>query len=181
MRRLDSITDSMDMNLSKLQEIVEHRGAWRHRESDMTATEHTDNPLNIVPCYRAGPCLFLQLSGLGLVLSAVIVVQLLSGAGLFVTQWTAASQFPVLHHLLEFAQIAICGFVHQDPRISSAGGTNILANNPELLLCFCTSPPRILCWHLLPPRRIPPGQAPTCGGSQTFSATRSTALKGHLG
>ena len=29
MRWLDSITDSMDMNLSKLQEIVEDRGGWR--------------------------------------------------------------------------------------------------------------------------------------------------------
>ena len=28
MRWLDSITDSMDMNLSKLREIVEERGAW---------------------------------------------------------------------------------------------------------------------------------------------------------
>ena len=28
MRSLDSITDSMDMNLNKLQEIVEDRGAW---------------------------------------------------------------------------------------------------------------------------------------------------------
>ena len=28
MRLLDSITDSMDMNLNKLQEIVEARGAW---------------------------------------------------------------------------------------------------------------------------------------------------------
>ena len=26
---LDSITDSMDMNLSKLQETVENRGAWQ--------------------------------------------------------------------------------------------------------------------------------------------------------
>ena len=28
MRQLDSITDSMDMNLSKLCEIMENRGAW---------------------------------------------------------------------------------------------------------------------------------------------------------
>ena len=28
MRSLDSITDSMDMNLSKLQETLEDRGAW---------------------------------------------------------------------------------------------------------------------------------------------------------
>ena len=29
MRWLDSITDTMDMDLSKLREIVEDRGAWR--------------------------------------------------------------------------------------------------------------------------------------------------------
>ena len=36
---LDSITDSMDMNLSKLQEILKDRGAWQgHRvaEPDIT-------------------------------------------------------------------------------------------------------------------------------------------------
>ena len=41
MRWLDSYTDSTDMNLSKLQEAVEDRGAWRSTvhetaESDMT-------------------------------------------------------------------------------------------------------------------------------------------------
>ena len=42
MKQLDSITDSMDMNLNKLLEIVEDRGVWRvtvHEvaESDMTS------------------------------------------------------------------------------------------------------------------------------------------------
>ena len=42
MRRLDTINNSMDMNLSKFQETVEDRGAWNaavhggHRELDMT-------------------------------------------------------------------------------------------------------------------------------------------------
>ena len=41
MRKLDNITDSVDMNVSKLWEIVKDREAWRavtliHKESDMT-------------------------------------------------------------------------------------------------------------------------------------------------
>ena len=41
MRRLDSSMDSVDMNLSKLQEMVEERGAWHtaggRNKSDMTS------------------------------------------------------------------------------------------------------------------------------------------------
>ena len=42
MRQLDCITDSMDMNLSKLQEMVKDREAlvcctlWGHKQSDTT-------------------------------------------------------------------------------------------------------------------------------------------------
>ena len=38
MRWLDSIINSMDMNLSKLQEIVEDRGAWNAAVHGVTKT-----------------------------------------------------------------------------------------------------------------------------------------------
>ena len=39
MRQLDSVTDSMAMNLSKLQEIVEDRGAWRAKVHGVTKSQ----------------------------------------------------------------------------------------------------------------------------------------------
>ena len=39
MRRLDSITDSMDMNLSKLGEIARDRGAWQATVRGVTKSQ----------------------------------------------------------------------------------------------------------------------------------------------
>ena len=39
MRQLDSIADSMDMNLSKLQETVKHREAWHAAVHGVTKSQ----------------------------------------------------------------------------------------------------------------------------------------------
>ena len=55
MRWLDGIIDSMNMSLSKLQEIVKDRGAWHspqgHKESDRVEQLNNNNSIGIEGCY----------------------------------------------------------------------------------------------------------------------------------
>ena len=60
MRWLDNITDSMDMNLSKLGEIVEDRGAWQaavHGVGHYLGTEQHQKPYiyNTIPLNEMTP------------------------------------------------------------------------------------------------------------------------------
>ena len=77
MRWLDSITDSLDMNLSKLQEAVKDRGAWCAPVCGVTKSQtHLNNSMvhspSIFAPLRSGPCAqFMKTFGLHRALTAV--------------------------------------------------------------------------------------------------------------
>ena len=52
MRWLDNITDSIDMSLSKLQEIVKDREAWHATAHEVTKSQTRLSDRRAIGCYK---------------------------------------------------------------------------------------------------------------------------------
>ena len=109
MRWLDGITDSMDMNLSKLQQMVKNREAWHaafHRAAKVGHNSVTER--NWTDYFKATTIWTLGVPFAHIFLF-VVVVHSLSHVQLFATPWTVARQaslsFTISQSLLKFMSI----------------------------------------------------------------------------